>query len=118
MKLNRYLQFLCVLSFLGFVVRVYVDLSICDVTLHVPNSKDLYNGNLNGTEAFKSVYPQEVISMEEYLRFYQLNERIHHSCLHTRRPHPEEVSWKKGVYQHGRMKLEDFEGMILGVKQW
>ena len=117
MKLNRYLQFLCVLSFLAFVIRVCLDSAISDVTLNISNNKDLHHGYWNGTEEFIFHHPQEVISMEEYLRFYQLDALLHHSCSYIRRPDPEEISWKKGVYQYVRMKFEDPEGLAFVDKQ-
>ena len=116
MKHNRYLKFLCVVFLVNFGVRVFLYLSNFDTDLIGQKEKQRYHNFWNDTKALEIDHVEE-ISMEEYLRFYKLDDKLHHTCPHVRRPHPGEISWKKGIYQHVRMKFDNNEGITLGVKQ-
>ena len=106
------LQVLCSIFLLTCITRIYIDLILSPDISDIHQAKDLNNDYLNETDALKVEHPHELISMEEYLRFYKLDAKLHHVCPKVRRPHVGEISWKKGVYQHVRMKFEDYPGIV------
>ena len=107
------IRFLCAIFLLALVINAYINVFFSCETQNIFKLQDLKHDYLYESEALEMEQLQEVISMEEYLRFYKLDAKVHHTCPNVRRPEPREISWKKGVYQHVRMNLNDHSGMAL-----
>ena len=106
----RFLLVFC-LSVITFILLHHKNDGLYSMSTSSGNAEKIYQ-LMDYKENSEKLPAKEAISMEEYLRFYQLQPSLHYPCPGVTRPKPGEISWKK-VYQHVRLKFENYPGKML-----